>query len=69
MLSFIAAIGALVLVAPATAVAPTTVTFEVNRTRVLPASETGGDFDVVRHSDGTYYVAMFSNADGSWHGR
>jgi len=58
--------GALLLTGVASAIAPTTVSFEVNRTRVIPASVTGCGFDVVRHVEGTYYITTFYNADGSF---
>jgi hypothetical protein len=67
LLSLVAAVvGALAFAGVATAGAPTTVSFDVNRTRVIPASITGCGFDVVRHVQGTYYVTTFYNSDGSF---
>jgi hypothetical protein len=49
----------------AAAIAPSEIHFQVNSTRVIPASVTGCGFDVVRHSEGTYYITTFYNSDGT----
>jgi hypothetical protein len=61
----IAVCAALAAAAPAAADGPDRISVEVDRTRVIPASETGCGFDIVRPSEGTFYITTFYNADGT----
>jgi hypothetical protein len=58
-------VGVLMLAPIASAVQPTMVEFQVERTRPLLPAETGCSFDLVRHSSGTYHITTFYDASGN----